>query len=478
MLESVLLTITTLATVVPRTFLGPLVLSSGCQLFRFFLWPITDISSRPMVVQFLARFLLMTFNVVGWIRLGWTIDTSRGRQDRHLGTWLLAITACQFHLPFYSSRMLPNTFALGIVLQVFSFWIGGKISRAAFWLVFATAVFRCDLLLLLVALGLSWIYHRQLTVVEALKIGIAAGVFSLTVTVPLDSLLWQRILWPEGEVFYFNTILGKSSEWGTSPWYWYFLSALPKSMLATLLLVPVAFLRIPEMLVSFERSKRHGLKQDETMLEKEWFPLLLPILGFIVLYSNLGHKEMRFIFPALPVLNLVAASTISRLSYLAFPHKDKMPTVVGRLAFLSGILLLVVSMVGSLSFVAVSRWNYPGGDALLALSKHVDTTEGVAHVHVYIDVATAMSGVSLFGQRAAGGVSPDVEWAFQKDGYEREHSVASSFDGITHILSEKEDLSPLFSSVDVRHGNPRLNLKKFRIDTQPLIYILERRENK
>lgn len=57
-------------------------------------------------------------------------------------------------------------------------------------------------------------------------------------TVTFDSLLWQRWLWPEAEVLWFNTYQNRSHEWGVAPFYWYFASALPRALLGTILLVP------------------------------------------------------------------------------------------------------------------------------------------------------------------------------------------------------------------------------------------------
>ena len=499
--------------VVPRTFTGPLILSFLC---RVLLLPcsIFNVDVNPNSVQFLARFCLLSLNLLGWLRLALSVDRiplvshlsllRKSNKAMTEGSWLLLITACQFHIPYYSSRMLPNTFALVIVLQSYSYWLEKRTQTAAALIVFGTAVFRCDLLLLLGSLGLSWIFHRELSVPTALKVGILTGMASLLITTPLDSLLWQRPIWPEGEVFYFNTILGKSKEWGLSPWHWYFTSALPKAMLLTIFLVPLSMLRIMENLVALERkwkqppnnntAKKSDRDREAVWVDKQWMRYISPILGFVVLYSFLGHKEMRFIFPALPMLNLGAAIGMSKLTQLAFPprltNKDKEYFVswIGRIGFGCGLISIGLTLIGSLVFVITSKENYSGGDALGELSLHIQnvasTYEGNAleklSPHVHIDVAAAMSGISLFGQRAAQATTPNIEWTFSKDGYEEGNSAlgqaSSGYEQFTHLLSEDPNIvsASRFTVIHTQQGKPRLDLRERKIVTEGAIFVLER----
>ena len=50
---------------------------------------------------------------------------------------LLLITATQFHLPFYMSRPLPNTFALILTLNAYADWLQLRTRRLVWTLAFA-----------------------------------------------------------------------------------------------------------------------------------------------------------------------------------------------------------------------------------------------------------------------------------------------------------------------------------------------------
>jgi alpha-1,6-mannosyltransferase len=304
--------------------------------------------------------------------------------------------------------------------------------------------------------------------------------------------MWQRWAWPEGEVFYYNTILGKSSDWGTSPWYWYISSALPKLLLAIFPLLPLAVFNIPERLVALWEAK----PAINPLLDTTWLEYFLPAVGFVAIYSCLAHKEVRFLFPVMPLFSLAGAVAIGRFHRLVFPpsNKDKRVSMVAKFGYAGCLAALVFSLLASMTFVAVSRWNYPGGEALLRLEVHLTKSldqsliPSQPQVHVYVDVAAAMSGVSLFGQRQASlqNETAPLEWKFVKAGYEDEHALTEDLfeysASFTHIIAEDDQQETsssklstnAFTLIDVIPGKPRIDLKGGRIATQDALYLWER----
>ena len=73
-----------------------------------------------------------------------------------------------------------------------SFVGGPLLLLASLCRIVTMVLFRCDVLLLLFTVGLlGWLFQRQLTIVEALRVGIVAVIFCLFATIPIDSYLWQ-----------------------------------------------------------------------------------------------------------------------------------------------------------------------------------------------------------------------------------------------------------------------------------------------
>ena len=162
-----------------------------------------------------GRGILGSLSLHAYYRFKEAVKIRFGRGVSDLMTCMIAVN---FHLPFYMTRTLPNVFALIGVLHAYAFWLGGETLKALSVLTAVTVVFRCDMLILLMPMTLQIIIMQEKPFASVAITGIMTGFFALVASIAIDSFFWQRWLWPEGIVLFFNTVENRSSDWGVMPW--------------------------------------------------------------------------------------------------------------------------------------------------------------------------------------------------------------------------------------------------------------------
>ncbi|KAL2270215.1 hypothetical protein VTJ83DRAFT_2399 [Remersonia thermophila] len=383
---------------VPRTFVGPVMLAGFAQ-------PIVALVGFQHA-QLVVRAILGLFNA------GCLLFFARNlRRAYGAGTarWYLLLQASQFHVIFYASRTLPNMFAFGLTTLAFAFLLPDpaaakltlyrqRLSITMF--VFAAAIFRSEVALLLGATVLHQLVIPTISL-ERVVFPFAASFFvALATSVPIDSYFWQQPLWPELWGFYFNVVRGGASNWGVSPWHYYFTSALPR-----LLLNPLAYALLIPYALHHPATRRAASR------------LVVPPLLFTAIYSFQPHKEARFIFYVVPPLTAAAALGAHRLflnaGSLGRPAASrsaaKPASRVSVLLVLALLLSIAASFAASTAMLAISALNYPGGEALAYLRAAIlsdpaagpVSAEHPGPVTVHADVLSCMTGVTLFGSTTA-----------------------------------------------------------------------------
>ena len=270
--------------VVPRTFLGAFALALASRPFSFVLALLglgeASAHGTRLHAQVASRLALAALVCASLARFRRVLRDAHGRD---VATCFALVTATQFHLPFYASRTLPNTFALVLTTLALADWIADAGERAdrraVFLLVLAAAVFRCDVALLLAPVGLHLLAtranarpaggprlgppmpprvrrvdHRRRRVRDvATPRGGRDRIPKLRRSLGSDPRIrgggvggfWPGpagVLWPELRVAWFNSVENKSHLWGTSPWHWYLTSALPRALLLAYPLALAGFL--------------------------------------------------------------------------------------------------------------------------------------------------------------------------------------------------------------------------------------------
>lgn len=461
--------------VVPRTFVGPIVLTVFASIPKLIL----ALSSYQML--HVVRFSLGAIVSLSLLRVR---NALARRYDTLTAFCFTMLTIFQFHVPFYASRPLPNMFAFIFTNFALADRIVSSQSihgyRAIALLAIAVALFRSELSLYLFPTILSsTVSDPGVKFFPACSVALISAIITATVSIFVDSHFWNCLAYPELEVFHFNVILNKSSAWGTEPWHWYFSNALPRACGGALLL---AFLAI----INAKPRVR---------------PVVFPSVVFVAIYSILPHKELRFIIYTIPAVNAAAAVTITdavRAGMKAMrgcAGSDKERSYVSRrnsalrfLLYLSifmvAVATMLASMVQTIISTAASRYNYPAAYALRRMhvaEKQTYTKQGFCGheknspvtAFVHVDVDSAMNGISQyvyersdFSQHSDGKQNCPI-WTYSKE--ENVDDVALR-DRFTHLVSERRHIKG-FCLVLSENGYSGVRWREMRLNIEPRTFV-------
>ena len=137
---------------------------------------------------------------------------------------------------------------------------------------------------------------------------------------------------------------------------------------------------------------------------------LLPLVGYVCLYSILPHKEWRFIVYIIPLLTAVSASGAAWIWNRR--AKSYLYSCLSLLLVLSAMSTFIISLAMS----AISGLNYPGAHALNRLHELEASSNGIARVH--LDNLSCQTGVTRFLQQPAPNIMdtgrPNEGWIYDK----------------------------------------------------------------
>ncbi|KAJ1560526.1 dolichyl-P-Man:Man(7)GlcNAc(2)-PP-dolichol alpha-1,6-mannosyltransferase [Cladochytrium tenue] len=332
--------------VVPRTFHAAFAVSTiAGPAVNAFSSAAKDNFDMPLAL-YMTRFAVALLVVVSLRAVREVVRRIYGASP---ASWFALLGLSEFHLIFWGSRTIPNTFALVLSNLVVAFWIDNfkpygmkevrerNRERSVFGApplsldrerdrkarmktvatappkptekgdldlptilmiaiaVYATLVHRLELAAVFAPIFLIELYRGRLRLFSLATVITVAAAASIASTVIIDSYMWRRKdLWPEAESFFFNILEGRSQEYGVSPFYTYFLLMVPR-------IAPVAYL------LSFYAA----------WVDARARLILIPAVFHVAVMSLVGHKEWRFVFYVVPLFNIAGGLGAARIYRLA-----------------------------------------------------------------------------------------------------------------------------------------------------------------
>ncbi|KAL3289260.1 hypothetical protein HHI36_003691 [Cryptolaemus montrouzieri] len=200
--------------------------------------------------------------------------------------------------------------------------------------------------------------------------------------------------------------------------------------------------------------------------------IVTPAILFVLLFSFLPHKELRFIIYVFPVLNIPVATACYRL------WENRRKSLFQYLLSVGVVTHIGINVIFTLFLLCISGTNYPGGAAISHLHR---LARDEPYVNVHISNLAAQTGVSRFTQI-------NDSWTYSKTEnllpgnqqmYEYTHIIAEAKSKFSSNLKPYTFTHDIIDTIEAFHqvSFNYMTIPPVKIRTKPVLFILKRKEN-
>ncbi|KAF6215841.1 hypothetical protein GE061_000176 [Apolygus lucorum] len=429
--------------ILPQTFIGAVFISVLASPLNY----VIENCGLPGITKYSAQLIVrasLGACVICCLKL--FQNAVKERFGKQVADWFIFMSCTQFHFMFYSTRAIPCIMVMPLVLLSFRYWLLEKYDSFMWIATASVIIFKFELIILFGLILMHEVFNHRISFKRLMYTLAPATAVFLAITVVVDSCIWQRFTWPEGEAF-LKGLLGKHHHSGTSPFLWYWYSALPRALGLSVFFVPFG-----------------------AYLERRMVPLFSICAAFIVICSFQQRKELRYIIYVFPIMNLIASCGCNILWNGRQKSLTKWALSIGAAAHMIGNVIITITLL------SIAHKNYPGGSAIQNFHNAILPEQDV---HIYIDEVAIQSGVTRFTQT-------NDQWTYNTTGnINLETADVSEF---THLMIEarskySKNLKPFFKShdiIDTIEGFSHIHVSyqsfpPLRVKTKPILSILQRK---
>ncbi|KAJ8247869.1 hypothetical protein GJAV_G00251500 [Gymnothorax javanicus] len=219
----------------------------------------------------------------------------RRLEHPEIGRWTYFCQLCSWFSWYCCTRTLTNTMETVLTTLALHYYPlpGSKTSsRPKYLTLVALAILVRPTALIVWLPLLGWHFYQEQSKLRLLfQHVLPIGAITLGSSTIVDCLLHGKWIMVQLNFLKFNVLHNVSEFYGSHPWHWYLTQGFP------VVLGP----HLPLFL--------HGC----TLAPKKYRILLITVIWTLIVYSMLGHKEFRFIYPVVPLCMVFCGFSLASL---------------------------------------------------------------------------------------------------------------------------------------------------------------------